>query len=72
MNYASYGMIEAMLEPFMRSSLGTNQRDVSYAFLISGLVYLPSAPIAGFVRCEIQVKIETETVLCLLSRLVIR
>ena len=47
--YASYGMIEAMLEPFMRNTLGTGQRDVTNAFLISGAVYLPFAPIAGWV-----------------------
>ena len=43
-------MIEAMLEPFMRTSLGTGQRAVSFAFLLSGMVYLPFAPIAGWVR----------------------
>ena len=50
LNYTSWGMIEAMLEPFMRTSLGTGQRAVSFAFLLSGMVYLPFAPIAGWVR----------------------
>merc|ERR1711879_798832 len=49
LNYTSWGMIEAMLEPFMRTSLGTGQRAVSFAFLLSGMVYLPFAPLAGWV-----------------------
>ena len=50
LNYASYGLIEAMLEPHMRNSLHCSQRDVSYAFLISGVVYFVVAPITGLVR----------------------
>ena len=49
LNIASYGMIEAMLEPFMRRTLKSGQRDVTYAFLISGIVYLPCAPLIGLV-----------------------
>ena len=49
LNYAANGTIEAMLEPFMRKTLGAKQREVSLVFLISGLVYLPGAPITGWV-----------------------
>ena len=52
LNYAADGAIEAMLEPFMRKTLGTEQREVSLVFLISGLVYLPCAPISGWVSMD--------------------
>lgn len=48
LNYASYGMIEAMLEPHMLE-IHASQREVSYAFLISGAVYFIVAPITGLV-----------------------
>ena len=48
LNYASYGMIEAMLEPHMLE-IHSSQRDVSYAFLISGAVYFIVAPFTGLV-----------------------
>ena len=43
-------MIEAMLEPHMEHMLNCTQRDVSFAFFISGVVYFVAAPIVGIVR----------------------
>ena len=48
MAYFAIGMIESMLEPHLIEA-GANHNQVGLAFFISGLVFMVSAPIIGYV-----------------------
>ena len=49
MCYAGFGMIESMLEPHMVQTVDATQRQVGYAFLISGVVYMFFTLLVGYV-----------------------
>ena len=49
MCYCGYGMLEAMLEPHMMKTINASQRQVGYAFLISGIAYMFLTLIVGYV-----------------------
>jgi predicted MFS family arabinose efflux permease len=44
------GIIDSMLEPFMKKETGATQMDVGITFLLLGLLYMIGNPIAGWVR----------------------
>jgi hypothetical protein len=43
------GIIDSMLEPYMKKETGATQMDVGIAFLLLGLLYMIGNPIAGWV-----------------------
>ena len=49
--FTGYGVIEAMLEPFLIEEAGANQFQVGFTFVILGAVYMVMALLAGNVRC---------------------
>ena len=47
--FCGNGMIEAMLEPHLKSAAGATQTQVGMSFLILGALYMVSTPLAGYV-----------------------
>ncbi len=49
MSVSGTGIIDSMLEPFMKKETGATQMDVGIAFLLLGLLYMIGNPFAGWV-----------------------
>ena len=47
--FCGNGMIESMLEPYLKRKAGADQEDVGVTFLILGAVYMFSSLIGGLV-----------------------
>jgi hypothetical protein len=46
------GIIDSMLEPYMKKETGAAQMDVGITYLFSGLFYMIGNPIAGWVSIK--------------------
>ena len=46
------GIIDSMLEPYMKKETGATQMDVGISYLFSGLFYVIGNPIAGWVSIK--------------------
>ena len=44
------GMVESMLEPYMKEETHATQEQVGLTFMIYNLVYTLGSPLAGYVR----------------------
>ena len=51
-----YGLLDSMMEPYLKKVAGATQMDVGIAFLLLGTFYTISSPIAGWVNTIANIK----------------